>query len=161
MARNTSRRRSSAIAHLPFTPVPARLLALRRVVCQSNDVDHDRYGGDVLSGDWRRPVHGRTTEQPAELGLVVEDVTTGWCGEIVRVDRDLGMVELEDRRNVRKSFKLGPGFWLDGKPVALTAPAKTGPARATRTASGSRAVADARAKVALPSRIWVEGRHDA
>jgi len=127
-------------------------------------VAHDRYGSDVLAGDWRKPVNGRTTEQPADLGLVVEDVTSGWCGEIVRVDADLGTVDLEDRRNVRKTFRLGPGFWLDGKPVALIAPAKAAPAQpspARRTASGSVAVATARAKVALPSRIWVEGRHDA
>ncbi|HJR89800.1 MAG TPA: DUF3097 domain-containing protein [Aeromicrobium sp.] len=117
--------------------------------------------GDVLAGDWREPAHGRTTEQSAELGLVVEDVTTGWCGEIVRVDADLGTVDLEDRRNVRKTFRLGPGFWLDGKPVSLTVPMKAAPSRSTRTASGSVAVQDARAKVALPSRIWVEGRHDA
>jgi hypothetical protein len=124
-------------------------------------VAHDRYRADVLAGDWRRPSNGPTTEQVADLGLVVEDVTTGWCGEIVRVDRDLGTVDLEDRRNVRKTFRLGPGFWLDGKPVSLVAPAKAAPAQPTRTASGSRTVADARAKVALPSRIWVEGRHDA
>ncbi|HKY58652.1 MAG TPA: DUF3097 domain-containing protein [Aeromicrobium sp.] len=122
---------------------------------------HDRYAGDVLAGDWREPARGRTAEQVAELGLVVEDVTTGWCGEIVRVDADLGTLDLEDRRNVRKTFQLGPGFWLDGKPVALIAPAKAPPAQPTRTASGSVAVANARAKVALPSRIWVEGRHDA
>jgi hypothetical protein len=124
-------------------------------------VADDRYGADVLGGDWRRPAQGRTTEHTAELGLVVEDVTTGWCGEIVRVDPDLGTLDLEDRRNVRRTFRLGPGFWLDGKPVALTAPMKAGPSQPTRTSSGSLAVADVRAKVALPSRIWVEGRHDA
>ena len=36
-----------------------------------------------------------------------------------------------------------------------------GPAARTRTASGSRAVAGTRARVARGSRIWVEGRHDA
>lgn len=121
----------------------------------------DRYGSDVLSGDWRKPPRGRTVDQPAEIGLVVEDVTTGWCGEIVRVDPDLGMVELEDRHLKRRSFPLGPGFWLDGKPVALVAPVRSAPAKPTRTASGSRTVENTRAKVALPSRIWVEGRHDA
>ena len=109
------------------------LLALSRGNCQSNEVAQDRYGSDVLAGDWRKPVHGRSVDHPAELGLVVEDVTTGWCGEIVRVDPDLGTVDLEDRRNVRKTFRLGPGFWLDGKPVALIAPVKAGPTRPTRT----------------------------
>ena len=45
--------------------------------------------------------------------------------------------------------------------MILTAPRKAGPAAPTRTASGSVAVAGARAKVALASRIYVEGRHDA
>src|SRR5699024_355664 len=40
------------------------------------------------------------------------------------------------------------------------APAASHPAP-TRTASGSRAVHGARARVARASRIWVEGRHDA
>ena len=37
----------------------------------------DRYGGDVLGGDWRRPPRGRSVELPAEPGTVVEDVETG------------------------------------------------------------------------------------
>ena len=37
----------------------------------------DRYGGDVLGGDWRRPARGRSVELAAEPGTVVEDVETG------------------------------------------------------------------------------------
>ncbi|NLC98515.1 MAG: DUF3097 domain-containing protein [Actinomycetales bacterium] len=121
----------------------------------------DRYGGDVLGSDWRKPVRGRTVDAPAERGLVVEDASTGFVGEVMRVDRDLGTVELEDRRMKRKVFPLGPGFLLEGKPVNLQAPARASQAAPTRTASGSRAVANQRARVALPSRIFVEGRHDA
>jgi hypothetical protein len=121
----------------------------------------DRYGSDVLATDWRAPRRGRATEAPAELGLVVEEVTTDWCGEIVRVERDLGTVTLEDRRNRRRTFPLGPGFLLEGRPVVLVAPVAKGPARPTRTASGSVAVPDAKARVARASRIFVEGRHDA
>lgn len=121
----------------------------------------DRYGSDVLSGDWRKPKRGRTVETPAETGLVVEDATTGFVGEIMRVDRDLGTVELEDRHLKRKVFPLGPGFLLDGNPVTLHAPVRKVSAASTRTASGSRAVANHKARVALPSRIFVEGRHDA
>ncbi len=121
----------------------------------------DRYGRDVLSGDWRKPPRGRSEEAVAERGLVVEEAVTGFCGEIMRVERDLGTVELEDRRLVRKVFPLGPGFLLEGRPVVLVAPTGSAPARLTRTASGSRTVADSRARVALPSRIYVEGRHDA
>jgi len=97
----------------------------------------------------------------AERGLEVEEAVTGFCGEIMRVERDLGTVELEDRRLVRKVFPLGPGFLLEGRPVVLVAPTGTPAARPTRTASGSRTVESARARVALPSRIYVEGRHDA
>lgn len=122
----------------------------------------DRYGSDVLATDWRAPTNGRATDTPAALGLVVEEVTTDWCGEIVAIDRDLDTLTLEDRRGARRAFPLGPGFLLEGKPVVLTRPVTmSAPAKATRTASGSVAVHDATARVARASRIFVEGRHDA
>ena len=122
---------------------------------------NDRYGTDVLSTDWRAPKRGRATEAPATLGEVVEEVTADFCGEIVAVDRDLDVLTLEDRRGRRRTFPLGPGFLLDGKPVILTAPVtQKGPAKPTRTASGSVAV-ETKARVARASRIFVEGRHDA
>ena len=124
-------------------------------------MSHDRYGSDVLNTDWRAPKNGRSVEVSADLGLVVEEVQTDWCGEIVKVERDLGTVILEDRRNKRRTFPLGPGFLLDGVPVILVAPTRKGPAAPTRTASGSVAVAGAKARVARASRIFVEGRHDA
>ena len=122
----------------------------------------ERYGSDVLAGDWRVPPRGRAVEAPAVKGDVVEEVTTDWCGEVVAVDRDLHTLTLEDRRGRRRTFPLGPGFLLEGKPVILTAPkGPAAPARPTRTASGSVAVDGARARVARASRIFVEGRHDA
>ena len=122
----------------------------------------DRYGSDVLATDWRAPKNGRATEHEAVLGLVVEEVTTDWCGEIVAVDRDIDTVTLEDRRNRRRTFPLGPGFLLEGRPVVLTRPVRRrAPERPARTASGSVAVHDAKARVARQSRIFVEGRHDA
>ncbi|WP_372729099.1 DUF3097 domain-containing protein [Nocardioides sp.] len=122
----------------------------------------DRYGSDVLNTDWRAPARGRAVEAPAEIGAVVEEVTTDWCGEIVAVDRDLHTVTLEDRRSKRRTFPLGPGFLLEGRPVILTPPLRAGaPTPATRTASGSVAVHGAKARVARASRIFVEGRHDA
>lgn len=124
-------------------------------------MSHDRYGTDVLKSDWRAPKRGRSVEVQADPGLVVEEVSTDWCGEIVRVDRDLDTVELEDRRGRRRTFPLGPGFLLEGKPVILFAPRRTAPEQVTRTASGSTAVPQARARVARASRIFVEGRHDA
>ncbi|MBA2560665.1 MAG: DUF3097 domain-containing protein [Propionibacteriales bacterium] len=121
----------------------------------------DRYGPDVLRGDWRTPRRNRSREIVATAGLVLEEVVTHWCGEIVRVDRDLDTVELEDRRGRRRAFPLGPGFLLEGAPVILMAPPRTAPARRMRTASGSIAPAESEARVARPSRILVEGRHDA
>lgn len=130
----------------------------------------DRYGSDVLSGDWRAPKRGRSQDVPAERDVVVEEVETGFVGAVVRVEKAGGMhvVHLEDRRGKVRAFPLGPGFLIDGRPVNLTPPrpadaAALAAARAatTRTASGSVAVADQRAKVALGSRIFVEGRHDA
>ncbi|MCC2336618.1 DUF3097 domain-containing protein [Cellulomonas wangsupingiae] len=133
-------------------------------------MNDDRYGSDVLSGGRAapRPAHHRpartSREQAAERGLVVEDVETGWVGAVVRVEKSGGqhVVVLEDRRGRTRTFRLGPGFWVDGEPVVLTAPVTSrAPARPTRTASGSVAVPDAPARVARGSRIWVEGKHDA
>ncbi len=122
----------------------------------------DRYGFDVLSTDWKAPKRGRAQEHTADLGLVVEEVTTDWCGEIIAVDRDLFTVTLEDRRDKRRTFPLGPGFLLEGKPVILVPPQRrSAPAAPTRTASGSVAVPGVKARVARQSRIFVEGRHDA
>jgi hypothetical protein len=131
---------------------------------------NNRYGADVLSSDWRVPKNGRAREVEAESGLVVEDVETGWCGAVVRVEKAGGMqvVHLEDRRGRSKGFPLGPGFLLDGAPVILTQPTAAAHAAAqdaraapSRTASGSRAVEGVRARVASGSRIFVEGKHDA
>lgn len=126
---------------------------------------HDRYGPDVLAGP--PAAHHRaprtSTPTPATTGLVVEEVTTGWVGAVTRVEKSGGthVVVLEDRRGRTRTFPLGPGFWVDGEPVELTAPVVAGPRQPARTASGSRAVTGARARVARASRIWVEGRHDA
>jgi hypothetical protein len=125
-------------------------------------VTRDRYGSDVLASDRQVPARGRATPAEATPGLVVEEVMTDFCGEIVAVDRDLGTLTLEDRRGRRRAFPLGPGFLLEGRPVVLAAPVtRSAPAAPRRTASGSVPVAGARARVARESRIFVEGRHDA
>ena len=132
-------------------------------------MNNDRYGRDVLSG--QSPHHRKkvtSTPVPAANGLVVEEVMTGWVGAIVRTEKSGGMyvVVLEDRRGKTRTFPLGPGFWIDGKPVILTPPVRKSPVGQGllpqgRTASGSTSVPNARARVARESRIWVEGRHDA
>ncbi|WP_077089145.1 DUF3097 domain-containing protein [Mycobacterium rhizamassiliense] len=116
----------------------------------------DRYGTDVLAAGRRKP---RSTEHPADPGLVVEDVESGYVGAVVRVE--YGRVQLEDRHGHVRGFPLGPGYLLEGRPVILTAPRRAAPTGTGRTASGSVAVRDARARVARSSRIYVEGRHDA
>ena len=95
----------------------------------------------------------------AEPGLVVEEVTTGWCGAVVEVTKDT--VSLEDRHGRVRVFPLSPaGYALDGQTVTLVRPVRA-PTVPARTASGSRAVPGLRARVARAGRIWVEGRHDA
>ena len=117
----------------------------------------DRYGADVLADNpHKRP---RSAELPVEMGMVVEDAQTGYVGAVVRIE--YGRMELEDRHGRRKPFPVGPGYLIDGRPVILTAPRRVGPTPGARTASGSVAVHGAKAKVALSSRIYVEGRHDA
>ncbi len=119
----------------------------------------DRYGTDILADDPHRSRRSRSTQQPVEIGLVVEDAQTGFVGAVVRVE--YGRMELEDRDGRTKPFPVGPGYLIDGKPVILTAPKRVAAVERARTASGSVAVTGARAKVALASRIYVEGRHDA
>lgn len=116
------------------------------------------YGSDVLAAGWRLRGTVTARDVPAAKDLVVEVAGDGYCGAITRVEA--GLVELEDWKGRRRSFPLGGGFLLEGEPVRLVVP-KAAPQGARRTASGSFAVAGDRAKVALPSRILVEGRHDA
>lgn len=119
----------------------------------------DRYGTDVLAGDWR--ARGRRTipTLEAERDLVVELAADGFCGAVVAVDKRT--VTLEDRFGAKRVFPLGHGFLVDGEAVQLVFPTPKAPAGRLRTASGSFAVENAPARVALPSRIFVEGRHDA
>src|SRR5690606_39009780 len=90
--------------------------------------------------------------------LVLEDPASGFVGAVVRFEH--GTVELEDRFGKRRSFSVDDTFLVDGEPVRLEVPRRA-PQRPARTASGSRAVPDAKARVARAGRIYVEGRHDA
>jgi DUF3097, C-terminal domain/DUF3097, N-terminal domain len=120
----------------------------------------DRYGADVLSPGWRQKQQRQLPRVGAERELVVEVAEDGFCGAVIGVAS--GMVELEDRAGRRRLFPLGPGFLIDGGDVVLVAPQAAGAAAGPRrTASGSFALEDARARTARASRIFVEGRHDA
>jgi hypothetical protein len=117
------------------------------------------YGNDVLSGDWRR--RKVIPEVDVEPEMVVEDAGSGFCGAVVGFEA--GAVVLEDRHGRRRNFPLLPAaFLLDGQVVTLRRPSRSpSVARPRRTASGSVAVDNVAARVALASRIWVEGVHDA
>lgn len=139
----------------------------------------DPYGTDILNSDPHRDgphaPRPRSQEIPVELGMVLEDVVTGWVGAVIHVEKSGGMhvVELEDRRGAVRSFPLGGGFWLEGRPVTLAPPrpheSDVPTFRPQLTTHGGRAVTNSGSiagpkrgpKIAKQSRIWVEGRHDA
>ncbi|MFZ3557491.1 DUF3097 domain-containing protein [Streptomyces sp. BH055] len=120
-----------------------------------------QYSAD-LTPPWKR--NKPTPEVPAEPDLVVEEVTTGFCGAVIRVEKTAQgpTVTLEDRFGKLRVFPMEPrGFMIDGKVVTLVRPSAQAPTRPARSASGSVAVPGARARVARAGRIYVEGKHDA
>ncbi|KAB1662678.1 DUF3097 family protein [Pseudoclavibacter sp. CFCC 13611] len=145
----------------------------------------DRYDIDPLADQsWRRTVGPKRVA--AQLGEVYEDVASGFCGALVRFDRQV--VELEDRHGAVRAFQWGPGLLLEGKPIDLVHPgdaargvrgagrAGTAGSPAARGAAGSagraaeslrigasgmRVDPNQRARVARASRLFVEGKHDA
>lgn len=124
---------------------------------------HDPYPGDILSGHARsRP--REYPKVPAEPGLVVEVRGEDYVGAVVGWERtyDGEFVRLEDRRGVKRLFQLVTGgFLIDGQPVTLVRHLPPKQPVTRRSNSGSRRVENVEAKVAAPSRIWVEGVHDA
>lgn len=113
----------------------------------------------MLATGWRQRNARALPEVEAARGEVIEVAEDGFCGAVTTISG--GLVELEDRHGRRRMFSLGPGFLVDGRAVKLIAPVVKPPSGPQRTASGSFAVADQRARVARSSRILVEGRHDA
>ena len=137
----------------------------------------DPYGTDIFSFDPHRDGPGarrpRSREVRVDVGMVLEDVETGFVGAVVRTEKSGGMriIELEDRAGRRRAFPVGGGFWLDGQPIIALPPlpAQSGPAGSALASPGGRALTNSgsiapstrQAHVARASRIWVEGRHDA
>ncbi|MBT2527082.1 DUF3097 domain-containing protein [Streptomyces sp. ISL-99] len=120
-----------------------------------------QYGPD-LTPPWKKTAP--VPEVPAEADLVVEEVTTGFCGAVIRSEKTAQgpVVTLEDRFGKHRVFPMEPrGFLLEGRVVTLVRPAPAAAPRPALTASGSVAVPGARARVARAGRIYVEGRHDA
>ncbi len=117
-----------------------------------------RYEHDVLAASAKARVEIPVVE--AVRDLVVEDATGDFCGAVVECEKDI--VRLEDRFGKARAFPLTPGgFLLEGRRVTLVRPKPAAPSARTRTASGSIAVPGLRARIALQSRIYVEGKHDA
>ena len=112
----------------------------------------DEYAADLR----RRPSY---PDMAVEMGLVVEDRASGFCGDVVRWNAE--GVTLRDRAEHLRHFGWKPGgFLLDGRPVTLIRPTVAAATAHRVTASGSIA-GEARARTARASRIWVEGKHDA
>jgi hypothetical protein len=126
-------------------------------------VADNRYAGSIFGGHarTRRPEHPKV---PAERGLVVEDVGSGFCGAVVAFERtyDGDFVRLEDAQRRTRLFKMREGaFLLEGRPVTLVRAVASTARKPERSASGSVRVEGLRARTARASRIWVEGMHDA
>jgi Protein of unknown function (DUF3097) len=121
------------------------------------------YQRDILeefAAGARPPQH---PEVEVELGMVVEDRASGFCGDIVRWT--VQALTLRDRQHQQRHFSWKPGgFLVDGRPVTLRRPATRRGASVVGvriTASGSLATEGGGARVAAANRIWVEGLHDA
>lgn len=117
------------------------------------------YDRDIL--DEYTEMRSPTTypEVEATIGLVVEDRSSGFCGDVVKLSS--AAVTLRGRSGHHRHFRWARGgFLLEGKPVTLVPPRRERP-QATLTPSGSVASTVARARTARATRIWVEGRHDA
>lgn len=121
----------------------------------------DPYSGNILNGHSRQK-RPSFPQIPAEPGLVVEVMADGFVGAVVNFERtyDGDFIRLEDRHGRERIFKMREGaFMIDGQRVSLTRYVPKAPQQ--RSNSGSRRVHNIEAKVAAPSRIWVEGIHDA
>ncbi|MFF9481015.1 DUF3097 domain-containing protein [Streptomyces sp. NPDC014733] len=121
-----------------------------------------RHYGPDLTPPWKK--QRPAPEVAAEADLVVEEVTTGFCGAVIRCEKSAQgpTVTLEDRFGKHRVFPMEPrGFLLEGEVVTLVRPRERAAGGPARTASGSLAVPGARARVARAGRIYVEGRHDA
>jgi hypothetical protein len=124
--------------------------------------------GGPVDGPERLAAHFPACE--ATPGLPIAHRSSGFTGRLVGLEGD--EVVVAGQTGLQKRFRNAPGsFSVGGQAVRLVAPPPPaagddrlagGRASATaRTASGSRAVVGARAQVAQPSRILVEGVHDA
>jgi DUF3097 family protein len=122
--------------------------------------DFADYRGVFRADGSRVQTRRKVPEVPAEIGLVVEDPASGFCGAVVAAD--VRQVTLEDRHGGRRVFPLLPaGFLVEGAVATLVPARAAAPKAPTRSASGSVKVQGLTARTARAARIWVEGLHDA
>ena len=131
------------------------------VTIRANTSNSGILGGPV---DGPERLAARFPACAAQPGLPVAHRSSGFTGRLVALDGD--DVVVAGQTGLQKRFRNAPGsFSVGGQAVHLVVPAPPpsgGRVSATaRTASGSRAVVGAKARVAQPSRILVEGVHDA
>lgn len=114
-------------------------------------------GGPV---DGPKRIAARYPDVEVSGGVVVVHRASRFRGRLVRINAN--EVELAGETGLVRVFPLSPGgFAIDGTACNLVRPKPTASASPAITASGSRAVAGAQARVARAARIVVEGVHDA
>src|SRR3954447_7013382 len=131
--------------------------------------------GGILGGPVDGPARLAAEYSAVEgvQGLSVLHRASGFVGTVAECTKD--SVVLTGGTGLAKKFPNVPGaFGVDGRPIRLVVPdihvvddateapdLRGGTVTKQRTASGSRAVAGAKARVARAGRIYVEGIHDA
>lgn len=129
----------------------------------------DRLGRGILSGpleDHRRPGVG-AREVEALPGLVVTHLGSRFTGTVAGLDPS-GVILRSGNTGLERHFPLRAGdFLVEGSPATLVRPRSqsalppAGRGAPTRTASGSIDPGRTPARIARPSRLLVEGVHDA
>jgi hypothetical protein len=112
---------------------------------------------DLNGPNKRRPEYVSVS---AELGMTIRHRSTFKTGTIIALDPNWVTLRGEDGREFRQRNEPG-AFSYNGTAVTLVRPSRAPEAPVVRTASGSVAVPSAPVRVARPSRIYVEGIHDA
>jgi len=98
---------------------------------------------------------------PGTKGLLVRHRSTGYVGAVTKCNDEWVTIHSQSGRSQTLRNERG-AFSIDGQSVTLVPPPATPETAPTSlTASGSVAVRNSGARVALPSRILVEGIHDA
>ncbi|HEX5614280.1 MAG TPA: DUF3097 family protein [Acidimicrobiia bacterium] len=138
--------------------------------------DRTRRSAGILAGPLDGPerLAQHFPRHEATPGTKLLHRASGFLGALVGLDATTNHVVVRGQTGLEKRLPNTPGaFAVDGTAVTLVAPRPAPSTRTpehlerarvsttTKTASGSRAVVGARARVARASRILVEGVHDA